>query len=105
VHLFHTVLSKYKQVRNEITAASLVQTGTPGGSPEIYEKIDAKTGKGCLVMFANSKGAYQYITSGKPVKKVWHTEGITVRYDKEGRAEVTAAVTEPSAKIILFGVQ
>jgi hypothetical protein len=82
-----------------------VQTGTPGGSPEIYEKIDAKTGKGCLVFFANSKGTYQYITSGKPVQKLWHTEGVAIKYDKEGRAMVSASFSEPSAHIILFGVE
>jgi alpha-galactosidase len=105
VHLFHSILSKYKQVRSETTAAPLVQTGTPGGSPEIYEKIDAKTGKGCLVFFANSKGTYQYITSGKPVQKLWHTEGVAIKYDKEGRAMVSASFSEPSAHIILFGVE
>jgi alpha-galactosidase len=105
VHLFHAVLSKYKQVRTEITAASLVQTGAPGGSPEIYEKIDEKTGKGCLVLFANSKGEYQYITSGKPVQKLWHTKGIAIKYDTEGRAVVTASFSESSAHIILFGAE
>lgn len=105
VQFFDSVLRRYKQVRNDITTAQMVQTGAPGDSPEIYEKINPKTGKGCLVLFANSKGRYQYITVNKTVTTAWKTEGVTVEQDKAGRAVVSATFTEPSAKIILFGVQ
>jgi hypothetical protein len=57
------------------------------------------------VLFANSKGNYQYVTVNKTAPQVWHTDGVTVKRDKAGRTVVTATFTEPSAKIILFGTE
>jgi alpha-galactosidase len=105
VHFINSVLARYKQVRNDITSAQVVRTGAPGDSPEIYEKINSKTGRGCVVLFANSKGSYQYVTSNKAAPQVWHTDGVTVTRDKQGRSVVSATFTEPSAKIILFGAE
>ena len=46
----------------DVTEASLVPTGSRGGSPEIYEKISAKTGKGVVAIFANQRGKFSYLT-------------------------------------------
>jgi alpha-galactosidase len=105
VRLFDSVLTRYKLVREDITAAKMVISGEPGGSPEIYEKINPKTGKGCVVLFASAHGAYTYITQHNVVSESWRNEGVTVKKDARGRAIITATFTEPSAKIILFGVQ
>lgn len=105
VELFNNILSKYKTVRDDITAAQMIRTGEPGGSPEVYEKINPKTGKGCVVVFANSKGTYQYVTGNKAINKNWHNEGVSVKTDSEGRALITTTFEEPSAKIILFGAE
>jgi hypothetical protein len=83
----------------------MVQIGEPGGSPEIYEKINPATGKGCVVIFANSKGSYEYITSNKTASTNWHNEGVSLKTDKEGRSVITTTFNEPSAKIILFGTK
>ena len=49
VKLFDSILTKYKLVRDDITAAQMIKSGEPGGSPEVYEKINPKTAKGCVV--------------------------------------------------------
>ncbi len=104
VEYIHNLLSKYKQVREEITSAQMITTGEPGGSPEIYEKINPLTGKGCVVIFANSGGVYTYITHHKTVKQNWFNEGVTVIQNKEGKSVIKANFKESSAKIIFFGV-
>ena len=45
VGLFDTLLTIYKQLSDDITAATILPYGEPGGSPEIYEKINPKTGR------------------------------------------------------------
>lgn len=101
VRFFDTVLSNYKRVRNDITASQMVYTGEPGGSPEIYEKINSN-GHGCVVIFANAKGTYNYITEGKVAFPFWNNEGVKLSIDKIGRANITVEFKEPSAKIIFF---
>ncbi|MDQ3842999.1 MAG: alpha-galactosidase, partial [Bacteroidota bacterium] len=105
VALFDSVIARYKTIREDITAAQLVQSGEPGGSPEIYEKINPATGKGCVVIFANARGQYTYITQHKATAQNWHNEEVNITQDAQGRAVITASFHEPSAKIILFGVQ
>ncbi len=105
VLLFDSVLTKYKQIRNDITQAKMVMTGEPGGSPEIYEKINPITGKGCVVIFANEKGKHSYITASKVNPSYWHNEQVEIRFDKVGRGIIDVEFTSPSAKIIFFGVK
>jgi hypothetical protein len=90
-------------VRDDITAAQVVKSGEPGGSPEIYEKINPKTGRGCVVIFASAHGSYQYITQHPVVKNFWATGGVAVKRDAKGRAVMDVAFTGPDAKIIFFG--
>jgi alpha-galactosidase len=105
VQLFDTVLTKYKQVREDITLARMKASGEPGGSPEIYEKINPENGKGCVVGFANAKGTYTYITEHVVAPQSWKNEGVDIKRDARGRAVITITFQEPSAKIIFFGVQ
>ncbi len=105
VKLFDSVLTLYKTIREDITKAQLIKTGEPGGSPEIYEKINPATNKGCVVIFAESKGTYSYITHQQVAMQVWKNDGVEIKRDKEGHAVITANFNEPSAKIILFGVE
>ncbi|MBD0377236.1 MAG: hypothetical protein ICV51_16610, partial [Flavisolibacter sp.] len=62
------------------------------------------TGKGCVVIFANARGHYTYITKHKATAQNWHNEEVNITQDAQGRAVITASFHEPSAKIILFGV-
>ncbi|WNR42980.1 alpha-galactosidase [Paenibacillus roseipurpureus] len=108
------LIGLYKQIRDDITENALRRTGIPGGNPEVYEKISSRSGKGTVVLFANAFGvpfhsprpaSFTYITHCKPDRKVWYTEGVTVRYDTEGYAVITADFEKPGAKIVYFGVK
>lgn len=105
VDLFHDILEKYKQVREDVAAASPIRAGNPGDTPEIYEKIDPGTGKGEVVIFANSKGRFSYITKNRVVTDFWHSKGVTVEINAGGYAKIEAAFEEASAAIVFFGVK
>jgi hypothetical protein len=105
IALFHTISDKFKQVRNDMTESNPVVAGETGMSPEIHEKINATTHKGAVIVFANAAGDYNYVTRNTANKINWHTEGITVQYDKKGRAIINMKFTESSAKIIFFGAE
>jgi alpha-galactosidase len=98
------VLDLYKQVRNDITNSFPVVQGETGSSPEIHEKIGATTGRGVVVVFANSRGSYTYVTKHKVDRSLWKNEGVKVNFDAKGRAVIEADFTGPGAKIIFFGV-
>ena len=99
------MLTKYKQISDDITAAKMERSGEPGGSLDIYEKINPKTGKGCVVIFANDKGSYIYRTVHRTDRAGWYNEVVTVKPAKNGRAIMNAKFDEASAKIIFFGVE
>jgi alpha-galactosidase len=100
-----STLSRYKQVRDDITESDPLVTGIVSGSPEIHEKISARTGRGAVVIFATERGTYQYITSRKVVAAHWVSDGVTLVQDTAGRAKIEATFDKPGAKILFFGVQ
>ena len=103
VTLFHDILGKYKQVRDEVAAASPVHTGKPGDTPEIYEKINPKTGKGEIVIFANVKGTFSYISKHTVVDNQWHNKGVNIEITGDRHAKIKVTFDGPSAAIIFFG--
>lgn len=102
---FNEVLGIYKQVKNDITESSLVKQGETGSSPEIYEKINEKTGRGVMVAFATIPGEYTYISENKVAKDIWKNEGVQVSFDAKGRAVLKMKFDKSGAKIIFFGVR
>jgi alpha-galactosidase len=104
IGMFSKWLGIYKMVKNDITEASPVRTGEIGGCPEIHEKINTN-GRGVVVIFAESKGIYEYVTSAKPAAGVKCSDGARVSKLKDGRAKITAQFSEPSAKMIFFGIK
>ena len=100
-----STLSKYKQVRDDITESDPVVTGIVSGSPEIHEKISSTTGRGAVVIFATEHGTYNYITSHRVASGHWATDGVTISQDAAGRAKIQARFDKPGAKILLFGVR
>jgi alpha-galactosidase len=116
VERFGTALSKYKEVRDDITKSHPVRSGTIGGSPEIHEKIWNESGRGAVVVFYNYKNAWRrsadnafpgeftYITENPVDKKYWANPGADIKFDDQGRAIITAKFDGPGAKIIFFGV-
>ncbi len=100
---FGELLGLYKQVRDDITAASPVITGRAGGSPEIYEKI-AGNGRGAVCLFASAAGRYSYITVRSVEQNFAATDGVEVTFDAQGRAMLTCDFAGAGAKIVYFGV-
>jgi alpha-galactosidase len=98
-------LSRYKKVRDDITASDPVVTGMVSASPEIHEKISTVTGRGAVVMFATEQGTFHYITRHKVAAEHWTSDGVTVSQDGDGRALVEAKFDQPGAKILFFGVE
>ncbi|MGV8136719.1 MAG: alpha-galactosidase [Mangrovibacterium sp.] len=105
VALFQNILEKYKLVREDIAIASPVQTGIPGDTPEIFEKINPETGNGVVVIFTNSKGKFSYITKHAVTDYSWHNEGVDVEPGSDKHAKINAVFDGPSAAIIFFGVK
>ncbi len=99
-----SVLRRYKDVRDDITAATLIRSGDVGGSPEVYEKINPETGRGVVCAFASAKGHYVYLTRQPVDANFWHTEGVTVSHDSDGFARLEMEFTGAGAHIALFGV-
>ena len=105
VGFFHESLGYYKQVRDDITKATILRDGAVGGSPEVYEKINKENGKGAMVVFSSHKGSYEYVSRSKPNQKYWSTEGVELKFDNEGYAVIKVSFEKSEAKIIFFGVK
>lgn len=102
VQLIATLLSKYKQVREEMAASFPLRSGAVAGMPEIYEKLSGQTGRGGVVLFSPSPGEFTYITRQRAATAWWATPGTHVRFDASGHAIVTANIDE-GASIVFFG--
>jgi len=102
VDVISTVLSKYKQVRDDMAAAFPLRSGAVAGVPEIHEKISQATGRGGVVLFSTSPGKFSYITQSRPVKEYWATPKTTVAFDSADHANITAD-TADGAAIVFFG--
>ncbi|MFD2614320.1 alpha-galactosidase [Paenibacillus gansuensis] len=97
-------LDLYKQVRGDITASTIKLTGTVGGSPEIYEKINPHTGRGVVSLFAGSPGRYSFVTEYPVDRSFAASEGAEVSFDAEGHAKIDVTFNETGARMVLFGV-
>jgi alpha-galactosidase len=104
VALIGEVLSRYKEVRADVTVASPVTAGIIGGSPEIHEKINPQTGRGLVSIFAEAPGVYTYVTSVPVASGYWATTGIAVSLDDAGRARLDVAFAQAGGKLVIFGV-
>lgn len=104
VGFFNKSLRYYKQVRDDITKATIIRDGAVGGSPEVYEKINGYNGNGAIVLFSSHKGSYEYVSQSKPDQKYWSTKGVDISFDKEGHSAIKVAFDKAEAKIIFFGV-
>jgi len=104
VGFFHETLNYYKQVRDDITKATIIRDGAVGGSPEVYEKINKENGKGAMVVFSSHRGSYEYVSRSKPSQKYWSTKGFDIKFDNEGYAVIKVSFEKAEAKIVYFGV-
>lgn len=101
---FGELLSRYKQVRDDITAAAPARFGIVGGSPEVHEKINPRTGRGVVCVFAAAAGTYTYVTRQAVAAADWHTEGVAVSRDAAGRAVLECRFAKPGAQLCFLGV-
>jgi alpha-galactosidase len=104
IKLFRHHLDLYKKLRNDITLSTMVSVGEPGDSHEVYEKINKETGKGVVVIFANHKGEYAYVTTAKIDDRMIVPEDVEVKKDKTGAGVIHIKAEESKAYIIYFGV-
>jgi len=100
---FGAALAAYKQVRDDITRATLRRTGAVGGSPEIYEKIDPETGRGVVSVFANARGTYTYLTHVPVSADTWAMPGVTLQPLPGGLARLDVTFDAPGGKCVFFG--
>ena len=98
------MMARYKQVREDIMESDPVVTGLVSGSPEIHEKISARSGKGVVAIFVSAAGRYSYVTRNKVASPYWATEGARVELDPAGRARLAFHFAKPGAKLVFFGV-
>lgn len=105
IERFGKLLGLYKQVKHAVTESSPVRNGAVGGSPEIHEKISAKTGQGAVVIFSSARAASTYVTAGRVNRRIWHTENVACEFDASGRAIITADMKQTGVAIIFFGVE
>lgn len=106
------ILEAYKRVRDDVTAATIVRTGVPGGMVESYQKIDPATGRGVVVIFANAirdpfgpdrPMLAEVVTRATTVTDVVTRGEVDVNFDPTGRAIVRARFAKSGAAIIVFG--
>ena len=71
IQQFNKILSKYKQVKEDITLATIKITGEPGDAIEVYEKINPLTGNGVVVIFSNEDAEYSYCTNLPCSNRYW----------------------------------
>ena len=96
-------IDAYKKVRDDITAVGATRVGDVGGSPEIYEKINPKNGRGVVVIFAAARGRYQYITRSPVAPVYYKTDGITICKSASNNAILEIVFKESGAQMVFFG--
>lgn len=116
VETLHSLLERYKRVRDDIASATPVRRGPIGGAFEVHEKINAANGCGATVFFATSPGTYRYVTERPVASRFWATPGVNVTLLLDGRADITVTfggtardwgspVDAEWAKIAFFGTE
>ncbi len=100
-----SLLACYKQVRDDVTAADPVRTGSVGGGVEIHEKINPQTGRGIIAAFTNGEIDYTYVTSRMTCPVFRQSGGAEVEIIGGGRAKVRLRSRGAGAVIIFFGAE
>lgn len=105
VKRFDEVLSKYKVVREDITAEAAIKGGMTGSGFESYEKVSSKTGKGVLCVFSTVEDTFRYITKKKVDFRYWASMPVTVTPLADGTSLVEIVFHEPGAAMVFFGAE
>ncbi len=98
-------LSLYKQVRDDVTAAAPIQSGCPGGTPEVHEKINPATGRGLVSLFSATGGDYVYLTKNHVASGRAAMDGVEVEELPDGCARLKVKLKAAGGVMALFGVE
>ncbi|TVR64314.1 MAG: hypothetical protein EA426_00525, partial [Spirochaetaceae bacterium] len=71
-------LARYKTVRDDITEAAPVTSGSVASAPEIHEKISNRTRRGVVSIFSSTRGTYLYVTASVVADSWFTSPGVTV---------------------------
>ena len=74
-----------------------------GSGFECYEKIDSKTGKGVVCVFATVRDTFCYITNKKTSKDIWCSIPATVTPLADGTSKIEVSFNGEGAAMIFFG--
>jgi hypothetical protein len=101
------VLLRYRQVRDDATAAPPVRGGPVAGSPEVHEKLRPETGRGVVAVFSTDVGRFTVVTSHPVADGGWcsGTSRVVVTRLPSGRARLDVDFAEPGAVLVLFGTR
>ena len=105
VTAFARTIDQYKQVRDDMEEAPMIRTGSPGQSPEIYEKINPATERGAVILITNQSGEYDYITQYAADKNFQVSGNASIFRDSKGRAVIHFHMEGASAAMIFFGAE
>jgi len=105
IQTFNTMLTKYKEVKNDITLSTLNHTGKTGDAIEVYEKINAQNGKGVISIFSNEDNRHSYCTTLPCSNVYWASQEVHVERDENGLCKITCDLQEHDAVIVFFGVE
>lgn len=100
---FDEVLSKYKEVREDITAEAAIKSGMTGSGFECYEKLSSKTGKGVVCVFSTVIDTFRYITRKKTDRVFWASVPAAVTPLADGTSLIEITFEEPGAAMVFFG--
>jgi len=100
--LIGEVLSEYKKVRNDITAARLKRYGMGNSAFEVYEKINPENGRGAVSIFCRVPGVYRYTLSAPGADSFYARGPATVTRDGGGAFSIECNFTVPSATVLFF---
>lgn len=102
VDFIASLLSKYKEVRQDMAASFPVTIGAVAGTPEVHVKIADTTGRGAVVIFSPLPGDFTYITRHSVQHQWWSTSGTQIEFDESGHALIRAHI-DNGAAIVFFG--
>ncbi|MBO5510849.1 MAG: alpha-galactosidase [Clostridia bacterium] len=100
---FREILSRYKQVRDDITAEAAIKSGMTGSGFECYEKINSQTGKGVVCVFATVRQTFRYVTEKKTVEDVWSSIPAKVTHLADGTSQIEIDFQGEGACMVFFG--
>ncbi|MCL2248236.1 MAG: alpha-galactosidase [Oscillospiraceae bacterium] len=105
IKLFADTLEKYKQVADDVTNAYPKHQGFTGASPEVYEKINHKTGRGIVVFFTREPTVAVYYTNPSDVK-YGNVDGADAsKVLADGRLRLEVSLGQNESRIVFIGGQ